>query len=83
MRGRSESRQGAKRARETVVTAREVLGETLRDGARGNRSGPLVGRGEARGFADQVDRLRDAVERLEARLRLVAKTPPGKGSARP
>jgi ubiquinone biosynthesis protein UbiJ len=65
-------RQGSQRAREAAATAREVLGEVMRDGARGNRSGPAVGRGEARVFADGVDELRDAVERLEARIRMRA-----------
>jgi len=64
-------RQGSRRARETAMTAREVLGEVMRDGARGNQSGPAVGRAEARVFADGVDELRDAVERLEARIRLL------------
>lgn len=66
-------KQGARRARETAGVAREVLGEVLREGSRGGRSGPLIGRDEARRFADDVDRLRDAVERLEARLRLLAR----------
>lgn len=64
--------QGARRARETAGVAGEVLGEVLRDGAGGSRSGPLIGRAEARRFADEVDELRDAVERLEARVRILA-----------
>lgn len=66
-------RQGARRARETAGVAGDVLGEVLRDGARGGRSGPLIGATEARHFADQVDGLRDAVERLEARVRILAR----------
>lgn len=73
-------KQGAQRARETAGVAREVLGEVLREGSRGGRSGPLVGRGEARRFADAVDELRDAVDRLEARLRLLARSDEDAGS---
>jgi ubiquinone biosynthesis protein UbiJ len=64
-------RQGARRARETADTAGEVLGEILREGSRGNRSGPAVGTDEARRFADGVDELREAVDRLEARIRML------------
>lgn len=76
-------RQGARRARETAGVAREVLGEVLREGARGGRSGPLIGRAEARRFADAVDELRDAVERLEARLRIMAQAEDNSGGAKP
>lgn len=66
-------RHGARRARETAGVAGDVLGEVLRDGARGARSGPLIGGAEVRRFADQVDELRDAAERLEARVRILAR----------
>lgn len=65
-------KQGAGRARRAAQAAREVLGEVLRDGARGNRSGPLIGREEADAFGNEVDALRDAVDRLEARMRRLA-----------
>lgn len=67
-------RQGARRARETANTAGEVFGEVMREGARGGRSGPLIGSDEYRRFADGVDELRDAVDRLEARLRILDST---------
>jgi ubiquinone biosynthesis protein UbiJ len=65
-------KQGARRARETAGVAGEVLSEVLREGAHGGRSGPLVGQDEARRFADGVDELRDGVERLEAKIRMLA-----------
>lgn len=67
-------RQGARRARETAGTAGDLLGEALREGARGGGSGPLVGRAEVRRFADGVDGLRDAVDRLDARIRILAES---------
>ena len=74
-------KQGSRQARDTAKVARDVLGEILRDGPRGNRSGPAVGRGEARDFAEGVDDLRDAVERLEARIRLFAQADEKGGDA--
>jgi ubiquinone biosynthesis protein UbiJ len=62
-------KQGARRARTAASTAREVLGEVLREGARGGESGPVIGSEKARRFADEVDALRDGVERLEAKIR--------------
>ncbi len=62
-------REGSRRARAAAGTTGEVLGEVLREGAGGGRSGPLVGADEASRFADDVDALRDAIDRLEARLR--------------
>lgn len=67
-------KQGAQRARETATAASDVLGDVLREGTRGGRTGPLVGSGEARSFADGVDELRDAVDRLEARIRMLAES---------
>lgn len=67
-------REGSRRVRETATAAGEVVGEVLREGARGGRSGPLVGNDEARGFVDGVDDLRDAVDRLEAKIRLLAES---------
>lgn len=65
-------REGSRRARAAAGTAGEVLGEVLREGSRGGRSGPLVDIDEARRFADDVDALRDAIARLEARMRVLA-----------
>ncbi len=64
-------REGARRARETADAAGEVFGEVLREGPKGGRSGPLIGAQEVRVFADGVDDLRDAVDRLEARVRML------------
>lgn len=61
-------REGVRRVRETADSAGEALGEVLREGARGNRTGPLIGRDEFGRFADSIDDLRDAVARVEARL---------------
>lgn len=65
-------REGSRRARAAAGTTGEVLAEVLREGAGGGRSGPLVGADEASRFADDVDALRDAIDRLEARLRAAA-----------
>lgn len=73
-------REGSRRARTAAGTAGEVLGEVLREGSRGRRSGPLVGTDEARRFADDVDALRDAIDRLEARMRAVADSGPDSGA---
>lgn len=72
-------KQGARRAREAAGEARTVLGEVLREGSRGGRSGPLIGSDEARQFANDVDHLRDAVDRLEARLRMVTDSSKNEG----
>lgn len=65
-------REGSRRARAAAGTTGEVLGEVLREGSRGGRSGPLVDIDEARRFADDVDALRDAIDRLETRMQVVA-----------
>ena len=75
-------REGSRRTREAASTTGEVIGEVLREGARGGRSGPLIGADEANGFVDGVDRLRDAVDRLEARVRLLAESRGDKGQVR-
>lgn len=75
-------REGARRARETASEARDVIGEVLREGAGGGRSGPLVGRDEMRRFADGVDELRDAAARIEARLRRLEDRTGGSGTGR-
>lgn len=61
-------KQGAQRLRGFAEEARNILGEVLKDGSRGNKSGPLVGSAETSAFADGVDALRDAVDRLEAKI---------------
>lgn len=61
-------KQGAGHLRRFAEEARNVLGEVLKDGSRGNQSGPLVGSAETSAFADGVDALRDAVDRLEAKI---------------
>ena len=59
-------RAGAEQAREAAENTGDMISEyLLRDG------GPLPQPGEIREFADAVDETRDAVERLEARLRLL------------
>ncbi len=63
-------RQGLLRLRETAGEAGVIAGEVFREGLRGGRTGPLVGSQEIKTFSDGVDELRDAVERLEARLRI-------------
>lgn len=73
-------RQGSRQARQTLQEAGVVAGEVFREGLRGGRSGPLIGEDEARQFSDGVDELRDAVERLEAKLRLAAETRDMQGS---
>lgn len=50
----------------TGLNLQEVAGEYLR-----SEQSPLVQAGELRLFADEVDQLRDATDRLEARLRLI------------
>ena len=64
-------KQASRQVRETLGEAGVVAGEVFRDGLRGGASGPLIGEKEARQFSDGVDELRDAVERLEARIRIV------------
>ncbi len=66
--------EGARRALETADAAGDVIGEVMREGTRGGRSGPLIGADEFRSFADGVDDLRDAVDRLEARIRNLAQS---------
>lgn len=67
-------RHGARQFRETISEAGVVAGEVFREGLRGGRSGPLIGEKEARNFSDGVDGLRDAVDRLEAKIRVVTES---------
>jgi ubiquinone biosynthesis protein UbiJ len=57
---------GAEQAKEALGTTGEMISEFLK-----RESGPLVGSGELKSFADAVDETRDAVERLEAALRIM------------
>lgn len=64
-------RAGAEQAKETAEHAGEMVSEFL------NRDeGPLVQIADIKTFADAVDETRDAVERLEARLRLMEEEAP-------
>jgi len=67
-------KQGLQRARETVSEGGDIIGEIFRDGIRGGRSGPLVGSQEVSQFSEGVEELRDAVERLEAKVRIAAES---------
>ena len=62
-------KQATQQLKETLGEAGVVAGEVFRDGLRGNNSGPLIGEKETRQFSKGVDELRDAVDRLEARIR--------------
>ncbi len=74
------SRGAAGQMRETMTTLEEIAGEFLHRAA-----SPLAQQAEIRGFAQAVDSLRDATDRLEARLRIIrerqvdaAESPEGK-----
>lgn len=60
---------GAEQAKEAFDTTGEMISEFLK-----RETGPLVGSAELKSFADAVDETRDAVERLEAALRLMQET---------
>ena len=62
-------RSGSKQAKEAAGNAAEMVSEFLK-----RESGLLVQSAEIRKFADAVDETRDAVERLEARIRIMNKT---------
>jgi ubiquinone biosynthesis protein UbiJ len=64
-------KEGVRRVRETAGEAGDVFGEVFREGLRGGKSGPLVGSDEMQRFTEGIDELRDAVERLEAKVRIV------------
>lgn len=59
-------RSGARQARQTASQASEMVTEFLK-----RADGPLVQVADIRSFADAVDETRDAVERLEAKIRLL------------
>lgn len=59
-------RAGAEQAREAATHASEMVTEFLK-----RADGPLVQVADVRSFADAVDETRDAVERLEAKIRLM------------
>ncbi len=59
-------RSGSQQAREATVNAAEMVSEFLQ-----RDTGPLVPSADIKAFADAVDETRDAVERLEARLRIM------------
>lgn len=54
----------------TGLNLQDIAGEYLR-----SEQSPLAQAGELRTFADEVDSLRDATDRLEARLRLLTENP--------
>ena len=62
-------RSGSEQAKEAAGNAAEMVSEFLK-----RESGLLVQSAEIRKFADAVDETRDAVERLEARIRIMNKT---------
>ena len=59
-------RSGSEQAREAAGNAAEMVSEYLK-----RDTGPLVQSADIKTFADAVDETRDAVERLEARLRIM------------
>jgi ubiquinone biosynthesis protein UbiJ len=59
-------RSAAKTLRETVITLEDTAGEFLQRPA-----SPLAQQQEIRQFGQAIDALRDATERLEARLRII------------
>jgi len=67
-------RSGADQAREAASNAAEMVSEFLK-----RNEGPLVEIADIRAFSDAVDETRDAVERLEARIKLMleAQSPEG------
>jgi ubiquinone biosynthesis protein UbiJ len=62
-------RSGSEQAKEAAGNAAEMVSEFLK-----RDSGPLVQSAEIKKFADAVDETRDAVERLEARIRIMQET---------
>ena len=62
-------RSGSEQAKEAAGNAAELVSEFLK-----RESGPLVQSAEIKKFADAVDETRDAVERLEARIRIMKET---------
>ncbi len=62
-------RSGSEQAKEAAGNAAEMVSEFLK-----RKSGPLVQSAEIKKFADAVDETRDAVERLEARIRIMNET---------
>jgi len=62
----SGMRTGAEQAREAASNAGDMVSEFLQRG-----DGPLVQVADIKTFADAVDETRDAVERLEARIKLM------------
>ena len=59
-------RAGAEQAKETAENAGEMVTDFLK-----RADGPLVQLADVKSFADAVDETRDAVERLEAKIRLM------------
>lgn len=59
-------RAGAEQAREAATNASEMVTEFLK-----RADGPLVQLADIKSFSDAVDETRDAVERLEAKIRLM------------
>ncbi len=69
-------RSGSEQAREATVKAAEMVSEFLQ-----RDSGLLVPSADIKAFADAVDETRDAVERLEARLRIMHEADVPEGEA--
>jgi ubiquinone biosynthesis protein UbiJ len=69
-------RSGSEQAKEAAGNAAELVSEFLK-----RESGPLVPSAEIKKFADAVDETRDAVERLEARIRIMKETDSPEGEA--
>jgi len=59
-------RSGSEQAKDAAGTAAELVSEFLK-----RDTGPLVPSADIKTFADAVDETRDAVERLEAKLRIM------------
>ena len=69
-------RSGSEQAKEAAGNAAELVSEFLK-----RESGPLVQSAEIKKFADAVDETRDAVERLEARIRIMKESDSPEGEA--
>ena len=69
-------RSGSEQAKEAAGNAAELVSEFLK-----RESGPLVQSADIKKFADAVDETRDAVERLEARIRVMKEVESPEGEA--
>lgn len=69
-------RSGSEQAKEAAGNAAELVSEFLK-----RESGPLVQSADIKKFADAVDETRDAVERLEAKVRIMQEVESPEGEA--